>query len=255
MNKQDAIDMIRQYAHYVADSHIRGMPDRMTGDFSERKAMRWLGWVQGVLVERGVYSLDDVKEHSRTLAVTEPRRLATPTFIDLDGVVAATVEQLAIDHGRSLSNWPSGEYAVHVAWGMAHEEVWAHTDTAEWWANVPLYRHARWLVERFSAPVFLTGPMGPVSYAGKAMWCRKHFPKVPLIVANDKHLIAGTRCLLIDDSEKNVREWICAGGRALLWPRPWNSGHGDPLAESLGEVHADFDPQHIETWLRNAGVV
>jgi hypothetical protein len=73
MTKQDAISMIEQYAAFAPDAHIGSMAPRMGGDdFSEGKAMRWLGWVQGVLVERGVYDLEDVKGHSRTRIVTAP---------------------------------------------------------------------------------------------------------------------------------------------------------------------------------------
>lgn len=180
----------------------------------------------------------------------------TPTFIDLDGVLVATVEQLALDHGKTLDGWPPSEYRVHIAWGMTHEEVWGHTDTIEWWANLPLYKHARWLVGYFSDPVFLTAPMGPSSYAGKAVWAKRHFPKVPLIIANDKHLISRPHARLIDDSEKNIVEWNRAGGRAVLWPRPWNSGHDDPSVALLGglEDGTDFDPEIIAKWYWRSGL-
>lgn len=79
LTKQDAISLVEQYAAVADDEHIRTMPGRMTGaDFDEGKAMRWLGWVQGVLCERGVYSLDDVKEHSRTRRVDAPKRREQP---------------------------------------------------------------------------------------------------------------------------------------------------------------------------------
>ena len=38
-------------------------------DGSEKKAMRWLGYMQGILVAKSVFTLDDVKEHSRTRRV------------------------------------------------------------------------------------------------------------------------------------------------------------------------------------------
>jgi len=75
MTKQDAISMVEQYAALTQDAHILTMAPRMAADdFKEDKAMRWLGWVQGVLCDRGIYDLEDVKEHSRTLRVSSSPR-------------------------------------------------------------------------------------------------------------------------------------------------------------------------------------
>ena len=79
MTKDDAIRLVRAYADIVPpDDHIRTMPDRMA-DHSIGKAMRWLGYVQGVLVERGVFSLDEIKEHSRMFSSDPNVKSLTPT--------------------------------------------------------------------------------------------------------------------------------------------------------------------------------
>jgi len=41
--------------------HIKGMPSRMTQDFSQAKIGRWLGWVQGAACAKGWLLLDDCK--------------------------------------------------------------------------------------------------------------------------------------------------------------------------------------------------
>ena len=90
MTREDALDLLEQYAERVSDSpsaartailsqkaedrramlrEVEGMHSRFPADGSERKAMRWLGFMQGVLVALGVYTLDEVKEHSRTRRV------------------------------------------------------------------------------------------------------------------------------------------------------------------------------------------
>lgn len=182
--------------------------------------------------------------------------MTIPTFIDVDGVLAAMVEQLALDHGESLEGWPLGQYRAHVVWNKTHEGVWGHTDTVDWWANLPLYRHAQGLVAFFENPVLLTAPMGPNSYAGKALWARKHFPDVPLIIANDKHLIARPGVRLIDDSDKNIEAWKKAGGAGYLWPRPWNSHGSRPDVKDFGRAHLDeaFDHSSLVEWLWGAGL-
>lgn len=65
---------------------------------------------------------------------------------------------------------------------------------------------------------------------GKRSWCRKHFPQTPLLVSQPakagahvvKAFCAGPGTILIDDCVKNTGEFSFAGGRAFLYPRPWN---------------------------------
>lgn len=53
---------------------LAGITSRFPVDGSERKAMRWLGYAQGVAHALGYYTLDEIKEHSRTGTVSEPSR-------------------------------------------------------------------------------------------------------------------------------------------------------------------------------------
>lgn len=39
---------------------------RFPEDGSEKKAMRWLGFVQGCCYSGGIFTLEEIKEHSRT---------------------------------------------------------------------------------------------------------------------------------------------------------------------------------------------
>lgn len=78
MNKEQALDMLEQYANYFATRTLTvnpalrdavGMPERFPIDGSENKAMRWLGYMQGVAVALNLFTLEEVKEHSRTRKV------------------------------------------------------------------------------------------------------------------------------------------------------------------------------------------
>lgn len=84
MTKQEAISMAEQYAAIVSeDDHIRTMPARMASvDFDEGKVMRWLGWIQGTLQERGVFSLEELKEYARMRQV--PGGPPRPEFATAD---------------------------------------------------------------------------------------------------------------------------------------------------------------------------
>jgi hypothetical protein len=46
----------------ISMTHLRWMVEQMTWDMSENKTMRWLGYVQGVLVSRGAATLDEMKD-------------------------------------------------------------------------------------------------------------------------------------------------------------------------------------------------
>lgn len=60
--------IVQRHAHLATLAHVRWMTNEVQQWTRERegKAMRWLGFVQGVLVANGIFSLDDVKKHSRT---------------------------------------------------------------------------------------------------------------------------------------------------------------------------------------------
>lgn len=51
---------------------LLGMGGRFPEDGDEAKAMRWLGFAQGVLYARKIFSLEDVKNHTRRKYVLAP---------------------------------------------------------------------------------------------------------------------------------------------------------------------------------------
>jgi len=81
MTRSDALYLLKLYARRVCpragidDPVLSGIYDRFPTDGSEAKAMRWLGFMQGALYARGVFTLDEVKDHSRMLAHNERAEL------------------------------------------------------------------------------------------------------------------------------------------------------------------------------------
>lgn len=71
MTRTDALEMILEYSRYAlgVDDVLFGIAHRFPSDGSEAKSMRWLGFCQGVLCARGVFTLDDLKQHSMTRSI------------------------------------------------------------------------------------------------------------------------------------------------------------------------------------------
>lgn len=68
------------------------------------------------------------------------------------------------------------------------------------------------------------------SPGGKMMWLEKQLPvysnRVILIPFGvPKSLLARPDTLLIDDKDKNIDEFVAAGGQGILVPRPWNRAY------------------------------
>lgn len=78
----------------------------------------------------------------------------------------------------------------------------------------------------------------PLAYgacaAGKLEWCLERDLPVTIVRAGKagKEVLASPWHLLIDDAEHQVEAFRDAGGRAYLWPMPWNE-KGDALEYGL----------------------
>ncbi len=72
---------------------------------------------------------------------------------------------------------------------------------------------------------FLSSPCNTIGCMdGKRFWTKEHYPHIKnRLFGNAKQFCASYDHLLIDDYDKNVKEFTEAGGKAILVPRPWNS--------------------------------
>lgn len=68
MTKDTALHLISEYSTSLAptkDPILTEMPSRWPEGGSEKKAMRWLGFLQGAAYTTGTFTLEELKEHSR----------------------------------------------------------------------------------------------------------------------------------------------------------------------------------------------
>lgn len=93
-----------------------------------------------------------------------------------------------------------------------------------WWQTMPHVAGAQDFFMRVAAKLptrFLTAPtLSADCFAGKAAWAQTFLPhegkgalkRLMIAAGPDKAYLAGPTRILIDDREKNIREWVAAGG-------------------------------------------
>ncbi len=153
--------------------------------------------------------------------------------LDMDGVLCNMVKSAmslyGLPIGESLST--DGKYDVARATGVSKTQFWKRVKEAgpAFWANLELYP---WTIELINAckmvapTIIITKPPHTVPEAacGKIEWIYEHFGRTTedYVITPSKHLLAQPNRLLIDDDGKNTKAWTKAGGRAILFPQPWN---------------------------------
>lgn len=157
-------------------------------------------------------------------------------FLDLDGVVADFVSAVLDLHSLTpeevLPNM-KGSYSIDKILNVSPTRFWKIIEEAPYfWEALEKTEEAdqifALLLKKFepSQIYFLSAPsLSSDSHWGKAEWVRKHYPEYlnRLILTGHKHLLASRDAVLIDDSDKKVEAFRKAGGKAILFPRPWNS--------------------------------
>ena len=155
-------------------------------------------------------------------------------FLDMDGVlvnfVAGACEKLGIsdpygEGSKILGKWNMFQNTgypehVHNAWDKS------------FWAQLPKMHDAdaivKMVVSYFTwdqVVIFSKPSTHPDCIAGKLEWLQKHYPRLSnqFLFGTNKSCSAHPRAVLIDDSDKNVDQFRDAGGRAILYPRSWNT--------------------------------
>lgn len=169
-------------------------------------------------------------------------------FLDLDGVLVDFRRGVCKAFGRDD---PSTNWIFWENWeGVTDKDVdekcgiffW---DMLDWTPEGPYIEQA--VQEKFNSEdiYLLTTPMpNPGSGTGKLKWIKRCMPRLynrTIISYAPKSLLAGPNTLLIDDKDKNIAEFVAAGGYGILVPRPWNELHGwagktlEVVKNSLGE--------------------
>jgi 5'(3')-deoxyribonucleotidase len=164
-------------------------------------------------------------------------------LLDMDGVVVDFIRGICdfydMDYGSTIDNWnPLGEYDLTqtVAFreaGIDQSEFYPTLAQRpmEFWRNLLAYPNAPHLYNLinggFKNWLFVSAPIPSAAcYAGKFEWVNDFLEQratTRLILTRHKEWLAAPYTLLIDDSDSNVKQFVKAGGHAILYPQPWNS--------------------------------
>ncbi|HID21142.1 MAG TPA: hypothetical protein EYP14_01900, partial [Planctomycetaceae bacterium] len=156
-------------------------------------------------------------------------------FVDMDGVLSDFVSAALALHGRldALPTWPPGVWDLSRVLGRSSAEVWGGIARRgeDFWATLPPYPWADELirlVRQFAPFTILSSPSNqPSCLSGKMIWLQKHFGPGfrDFLIGPPKHLCASPGAVLIDDSDENIARFRQHGGRAVLYPQPWDANH------------------------------
>lgn len=154
-------------------------------------------------------------------------------LLDIDGVMANFIEGVSRHFKVDLSKLDSWHVNKHV--GLTLNEFWRSIHCNQYfWEMLPDYD---WTFELFAIckgmfrdnMYFCSSPsMSEHAYSGKYLWINDRFPTMnnKLILTNNKHLLANKNTILIDDSDKNCKQFYQSGGQYILFPQPWNNNRG-----------------------------
>ena len=155
--------------------------------------------------------------------------------------------------------WPPGQYDIAEVLGMDRNHFWETINAAgvDFWRQLEPYP---WFEELYreltlrGKVCFATSPThSPNSATGKMAWLKDRFGSdfKEFIITRRKHYLSRSGTLLLDDSDKQVREFVRRGsGSAVLFPQIWNSAYpfieGNRLQYVLTQVDAAISGmQHV----------
>ena len=132
-------------------------------------------------------------------------------FLDMDGVVADFEGMLELHGG-----YPRGtDWNDDTLWTVVNK-------IPNFWSHMPLMPDAKilWNAVKDLNPVFLTAPsrFDSRSKPGKLAFVAKHFGNVPVIFsrAQEKWHYAKPGDILVDDTERNIKDWRSHGGIGIM---------------------------------------
>ena len=153
-------------------------------------------------------------------------------YVDLHGVLVDFIQAIEkisrkdiYGSGEHLGDWHAPKKVIPNFFQLVDSR------DSNWWADMPLYENAHDILDAYSLSgkrriAICSFPWGnTASYAGVQALVEKHFPKVPLILTQHKHLLAHANTTLIDDSDENIDLFVQHGGNGILWPNKCNSLH------------------------------
>lgn len=152
-------------------------------------------------------------------------------LLDMDGVLVDFMTPALELHGvDNLYDDPKhkGNWNTHEILGMTMEEFLAPM-TVDFWSNLDWTHDGRSILKQLEKReiCLLSNAITPTAMEGKLKWIEKHLPeyKNKYLFGPTKYLAGSHKRILIDDSDRNIKEYKAKGFPAILVPRPWNSLH------------------------------
>lgn len=168
-------------------------------------------------------------------------------FLDVDGVLADFTSPLLRFFD---SNVPDDdlEWELWKSIGVTESEFVEAVAAPGFFRRLPVYEGAWEFFDRLRemAPVTFCTAVFPseTSFSDRFNWLVDNEFLAPgqrggFVITAEKHLLASPDRILIDDCEENVNRFREAGGRAILFPRPWNSwrAKSDEWSEGCRQDH------------------
>jgi 5'(3')-deoxyribonucleotidase len=156
-------------------------------------------------------------------------------FLDMDDVLADFVGAALHKHGFAnpyLRPECRGHWEIAEQLGVPQAEFWKPLEDYQFWATLPKTDYADAivkLVEKYfgNSVAVCTSPSRYIGCMNaKYEWMHTNYPHLEkkMVFTRAKGLCARGGNWLIDDKDRNVREFCAGGGYGILLPRLWNSG-------------------------------
>ena len=187
------------------------------------------------------------------IVIASKKKTDLRIFLDLDGIIAywekAAAKTCGIDYkdqeirdaiknGKRLETYVGGDEKM---WPMIDK------DGEKWWVDLEKLPWSDDLIDLLKKESkelsFLSSPSkNPICYSGKAKWIIKHYPDMSkdVFLGCKKERVANPNVLLIDDTEKKVKQFRKYGGHAFLWPCPLSIIDGDIKVEDVFKDLKDY---------------
>lgn len=160
-------------------------------------------------------------------------------FLDMDGVVADWYngfeelfkDELSCEEKKELRAYFRKHQFVEEC-PIRPKEFWedwkvrANLDNGKWWRELKPLPWAKQLYEElYACPfveevAFLTSPGKDYTlcWEKKRQWIKEHIGTDNIVITPYKYHCAKNSAILIDDTEKHVKQFREHGGQAFLWP-------------------------------------
>jgi len=144
-------------------------------------------------------------------------------LVDCDGVLANFVKASLAAHGRRETEADCRRYDYYLDWPISTTQFLSKVRGYDFWFGMEEYPWARELLRRIGDYTISTKPsVDRECGVGKFDWLRQRGVKIGDVMVGRKKWLMAPGSLLIDDHEMNCVEFRAAGGKAIVFPQPWN---------------------------------